>query len=111
MSNHNGGCIVGIEMDDLEREEDPDDLGDQPMEERSALTGSPFKDMFQSILMAYDNERTWWVAVENLLLSGSGDFTAKVNNSSALWRTHSTLCIPTIDPHTCRLHPRHRQKG
>jgi len=85
MSNHDGGYIVGIEMEDLEREEDPDDPGDQPMEERSALMGSPFKDMFQCILTTYDNERTWWVAVEKLLNTETDDFAAKVKCSFVFW--------------------------
>ena len=78
MSGHDNGDVVGIEMDDLENEVDPHDSGDQPLEDRVASTGSPFKDMFKSILTTYDDERTWWVAVENLLKTESGEFAAKV---------------------------------
>ena len=44
-----------------------------------------FKDMFESILTTYDDERTWWVAVEKLLNTETGDFAAKVKCSFVFW--------------------------
>ena len=64
------------------------DLGDGPM---------PFKNMFKTILKAYDNERNWWVTVENFLKNANGDFAAKVNCSSVLWHAQQ-LCI-VANPH------------
>ena len=81
MSNHEGGYVVGIEMDDLEREEDPDYPGDQ--------LGSPFKNTFASILKVYKDERAWWVAAKDLL-DIDVDFAAKVSCTSSrlhVWRT------------------------
>ena len=41
-----------------------------------------FKNLFKTILKAYDDERRWWVAVEKFLKNESGDFATKVNCSS-----------------------------
>ena len=89
MSGHDSEDVVGIEMDELENEVDPGDPGDQPMEDKVASTGSPFKDMFESILTAYDDERTWWVAVENLLKTESGEFATKVTEQQIYIQTRA----------------------
>ena len=59
----------------------------------SNLTVEPssFKDRFKSTLTAYDDERTWWVAVENLLKTESGEFAAKVKCSSVFWHAQHIL--------------------
>ena len=41
-----------------------------------------FKNMFKTILKAYDDEREWWVAVEKFLENENEDFAAKVKCSS-----------------------------
>ena len=46
---------------------------------------SSFKDMFESILTAYDDERAWWVAVESLLKTENSKFATKVKFSSVFW--------------------------
>ena len=90
MSNHEGGYVVGIEMDDLEREEDPDDPGDQPMEHSGASTGSPFKNRFASILNVSEDERAWWVAAKDLL-DIDVDFEAKVSCTSSRLHVRHTV--------------------
>ena len=92
MSNHEGGYVFGIEMDDLEREQDPDDPGDQPMEDRVASTGSPFNDRFASILNVSEDERAWWVAAKDLL-DIDVEFEAKVSCTSRLHVRHTVRHI------------------
>ena len=74
MSGHSNGD-VDIEMDVVE------DPVDQPTKEKSAA-GQSYKDKFESILTAFDDEKTWWDAVD-ALLDNDGDFAAKVIQSSA----------------------------
>ena len=82
MLGHHGGDVVGIEVQssavNFEREENVDDPDGQPMHKRFAAE-SPYKAKFKSILTTYDDERMWWVAVENLMKNESDDFAAKVN--------------------------------
>lgn len=81
MLRHHGGDVVDIEVRSsavtFEREENADDPDGQPMHKRIAAE-SPYKAKFKSILTTYDDERMWWVAVENLMKL-SEDFAAKVN--------------------------------
>ena len=49
----------------------------QPARETTAASDN-FRHRFASILAAYDDERTWWTAV-NDLLSRDGDFAADVS--------------------------------
>ena len=53
-----------------------EELGDRSMS---------FKNLFKTILKAYDDERRWWVAVEKFLKNESRDFATKVNCSSVFW--------------------------
>ena len=76
MSVENGRYAVGIEMDELE-EQDHSANG----EGRTS-----FKDRFKSILMGYNDEKTWWVAVEDLL-KRDADFAEKVRGSSVFLHT------------------------
>ena len=82
MLGHHNGDAVGIEVQsstvNVEREENADDPDGQPMHKRIAAE-SPYKAKFKSILTTYDDERMWWVAVENLMKNESDDFAAKVN--------------------------------
>ena len=86
MSGENGRYTVGIEMDELEEQEDPTDLDCQPVEEEETVVGPSFKDRFKSILVDYYDEKTWWVAVEDYLKK-DGDFAEKVGAV-----LHSCLC-------------------
>lgn len=74
--------LVGIEMDDLEDEDTRADLGGQLAERRTA--GQSYENRFESILRNYyDDEKTWWDAVE-VLLKKDADFAEKVSCSSTL---------------------------
>ena len=67
------------------------DLGDGSMS---------FKDMFKSILKAYDDERKWWVAVENFMKrKENGDFAAKVDCSSVFWHVQQFCILLVVNPH------------
>ncbi len=59
-----------------------------------------FKDMFKSILKAYDDERKWWDAVENFLKNENEDFAAKVNCSSVFWHAQQFCILLVVNPHT-----------
>ena len=90
MSGEKDRDVVGIEMDDLEKEEDPDDTDYQPTEERNAAE-SPYKKKFKGILTdGYDDQQTWWAAVEDLLKK-DGDFREKVSCSSAFLHARRIL--------------------
>ena len=83
MSTMSSGDIEGrsYEMDEVLS--DSGDLGDGSMS---------FKNLFKTILEAYDDERKWWVAVENFMKNENGDFAEKVNCSSVFWHAQQ-LCI------------------
>lgn len=113
MSSHHGGDIVGIEMDDVNREVDPDDDGDQS----SASTGSPFKNRFASILEVSEDEKAWRVAANDLLASDV-DFGAKVSCTFSRLRVRRTIrhslwwrTIHLSKVYTRRLQRRSRKKG
>ena len=74
----------GVEMDDLEKEEDPADPDYKPTErEKRKAAGPSYEDRFESILTDdYDDKKTWWDAVEDLLKKDS-DFAEKVSRCSA----------------------------
>ena len=77
MSGDNGD-VVGIEMAELEKEDDPSDPEYQPTEKEKRAAGPSYEDRFESILTDYyDDKKTWWDAVEDLLKK-DGDFAAKV---------------------------------
>ena len=75
----------------------------QPMEEMAAA-GQSYKDKFESILTAFDDERTWWDAVDDLL-DTDGDFADKVSNSSAfllerrILQSSLSWCAPYSSTH------------
>ena len=79
MPGHDGGDPVGIEMSEVEMEEDHDDQDNPPGDNRTAKE-SPYKMKFGNILKSYDDERTWWDAVKDLLDS-DGNFAANVSCS------------------------------
>ena len=60
-----------------------------PMEEMAAA-GQSYKDKFESILTAFDDERTWWDAVDDLL-DKDGDFADKVSHRSAFLHARRIL--------------------
>ena len=91
MSTMSSGDIEGgsIEMDDVNVL-----VGRQPGEVASGDLGDgsmSFKSMFKSILKTYDNERKWWVAMEDFMKKNK-DFEAKVNCSSVFWHAQK-FCI------------------
>ena len=58
-----------------------------------------FKDMFKSILKAYDDERKWWDAVENFLKNENEDFAAKVNCNSVFWHAQQFCILLVVNSH------------
>ena len=58
-----------------------------------------FRNMFKTILKAYDNERKWWVAVKNFLKNENEDFAVKVNCSSVLWHAQKVCIMLVVNPH------------
>jgi len=81
MSGDNAEGTVGIEMDDLEDVEDPTDVDYKPTEkEKKKASGPSYEERFDSILTEYDDKKTWWDAVEDLLKK-DGDFAEKVSCS------------------------------
>ena len=73
------GDVVGIEMADLENEEDPGDPDYQPTEKEKRAAGPSYEDRFESILTDYyDDKKTWWDAVEDLLKKDA-EFAEKVS--------------------------------
>ena len=84
-STMSSGDIEGgsYEMDVVEVPSRDVELGDGSMS---------FKNMFKTILKAYNHERKWWVAVENFMKNENEDFAAKVNCSSVFWHAQR-LCI------------------
>ena len=74
--------VVGIEMDDLDKEEDPTDPDYKPTEkERKKAAEQSYEERFDSILTdEYDDKKTWWDAVEDALKK-DGDFAEKVSYS------------------------------
>lgn len=82
--------LVGIEMDDLEKEEDTRAVPDGQLAERKA-TGRSYEDRFESILRDYYyDEKTWWDAVEDLLKKDA-DFAEKVSCRSIYIRARCKL--------------------
>ena len=79
MPGHDSGDTVGIEMSEVEMEEDYDVQDNPPADNRTAKE-SPYKMKFSNILKSYDDERTWWDAVKDLLGS-DGNFAANVSCS------------------------------
>ena len=81
MPGHDSGDPVGIEMSEVETEEDH---GDQynPLGDNRTAKESPYRTKFGSILKSYDDERTWWDAVKTLQ-GREADFAAKVSCSPA----------------------------
>ena len=75
------GDPVGIEMSEVEMEEDHD-VQDNPPGDNRTTKESPYKMKFGNILKAYGDERTWWAAVKDLL-SSDGNFAANVSWSPA----------------------------
>ena len=71
---------VGIGMVELESKQGPTDADYQlAADNRAELS---YKDTFKNILTErYDDEKTWWDAVEDLLKHG-GEFLGKVSRSS-----------------------------
>ena len=57
-----------------------------------------FKNVFKTILKAYDDERKWWVAVENFLRE-NGDFATEVNCSSVFWHVQRLCILLVVNPH------------
>ena len=53
----------------------------QPTKEK-ITAGPSYKDRFGMVMTAFDDERTWWDVVKDLL-DKDGDFAAKVSHSSA----------------------------
>ena len=88
MSGENDGYAVGVEMDELGEGKEFADLDCQPVEEKTVAEVS-FRVRFESILMDYSDEKTWWVAVENLPKKDS-DFAEKVSCNS--------VCIQLYTP-------------
>ena len=82
MSGDNAEGTVGIEMDDLEDVEDPTDVDYKPTrKEKKKALGPSYEERFDSILTEYyDDKKTWWDAVEDLLKKDS-DFAEKVSCS------------------------------
>lgn len=68
----NGKSDVDIEMSALQ------DPTDQPTMETAAGPSNKFRVRFASILMAYDDVKTWWDAVNDFLVK-EGDFAANVS--------------------------------
>ena len=91
MSGHNDRYVVGIDMVELEMGEDPDP-DDHPTEENNAADlRSPYKAKFKSILTeGYNDQMTWWVAVEDLL-KRDHNFAEKVRCSSAFLQARRIL--------------------
>ena len=58
-----------------------------------------FKNLFKTILKAYDDERKWWAAVEKFLKNESGDFATKVNCSSVFWHAQWFCILLVVNPH------------
>ena len=81
MPGHDSGDTVGIEMSEVEIEEDHD-VQDNPPEDNRTAKESPYRTKFGNILKAYGDERTWWDAVKDLLGS-DGNFAANVSCSPA----------------------------
>ena len=79
MSGDTAEGVVGIEMEELEKE-DPTDVEYRPTEkEKKELARQSYEERFESILTDYyDDKKTWWDAVEDLLKK-DGDFAEKVS--------------------------------
>ena len=78
----NGNGDVDIQMSFIT------DPADQPEK-----TSRPsFKDRFGNILMAYDDERTWWEAAQNLM-DRDGNFAASVSTNIILYTHICTLSM------------------
>ena len=85
----NGKWDVDIEMSALQ------DPIKQPTMETAAGPSNNFTVRFASILMAYDDEKTWWDAVNDFLVK-EGDFAASV--SCMFYQLQSTMCKSTLGP-------------
>ena len=85
----NGKWDVDIEMSALQ------DPINQPTMETAAGPSSKFTVRFASILMTYDDEKTWWDAVNDFLVK-EGDFAASV--SCMFYQLQSTMCKSTLGP-------------
>ena len=81
MSGDNAEGTVGIEMDELQDEEDPTDVDYKPTEKEKKASGPSYEERFDSLLTEYyDDKKTWWDAVEDLLKK-DGEFAEKVSCS------------------------------
>ena len=115
MSGHNDGYVVGIDMVELEMGEDPDP-DDHPTEENNAPDlRSPYKAKFKSILTeGYNDQMTWWAAVEDLL-KRDRNFAEKARCSSAFLQARRILQasfkLLIIKTHTRRSQRRRRRRG
>ena len=113
MSSDNGNYIVGIEMDDMEKEDKTTDLDYQPVEEEEKAAGSSFKARFKSILTDYHDETTWWAAVAELVKKDGG-FAEKVTSYVPTCMELDWHLITLMDhcrfPRSCRLKMRYRMR-
>ena len=83
----NGNWDADIEMSALQ------DPTDQSIMKTAAGPSNKFTAQFASILMVYDDEKTWWEAVNDFLVK-EGDFAASVSCMS--YQLQSTMCKSTL---------------
>ena len=83
----NGNMDADIEMSALQ------DPTDQSIMKTAAGPANKFTAQFASILMVYDDEKTWWEAVNDFLVK-EGDFAASVSCMS--YQLQSTMCKSTL---------------
>ena len=112
-SDGDGVDLVGIDMDHLEKDEDPTgpDYQLQPTKKKN-VAGTSYEDRFESVLMGGFNEEPWWDAVD-AQLKKDGDFAEKVSpRAPALCRyMRGVLQAIDVNAHACRLKLSHRQEG
>ena len=110
-SDCDGVDLVGIEMDYLEKDEDPTgpDYQLHPTKKKKNVAGTSYEDRFESVLMGGSNQEPWWDAVD-AQLKKDGDFAVKV--SPVLCRyMRGILQAIAFNTRACRLQLSHRQKG
>ena len=103
--------FVGIEMDYLEKDEDP--AGPhyqlQPTKEKKNVAGTSYEDRFESVLVGGFNEEPRRDAVD-AQLKKDGDFAEKVSPRAPVLCRYILQAI-AFNARACRLQLSHRQKG
>ena len=109
-SDGDGVDLVGIEMNYLEKDEDPTgpDYQLQPTKKKN-VAGTSYEDRFESVLVGSFNEEPWWDAVD-AQLKKDGDFAEKVSpRAPALCRyMRGVLQAIAFNARACRLQLSHR---